>query len=86
MAQTMATRATRPTVRPTAAPILRPPALFRETPVKLCALGGTVGVTVTVLTCPVTVSRDATGVGVHEDVVSGAGVVPVSPFDACARQ
>jgi hypothetical protein len=86
MAQTMATRATRPTVRPTAAPILRPPALFRETPVKLCALGGTVGVTVTVLTCPVTVSRDATGVGVHvgEGVVPGAGVV--SPSDDCARQ
>ena len=34
-----------------------------------CAFGGTVGVTVTVRTWPVMVSRDVTGVGVHvEDV------------------
>lgn len=64
-----ATRATRPTVRPTAAPVLSPPPpLFLEIAVTLCELGGTVGVTVTVLTCPVTVSSDVTGVGVHVDV------------------
>jgi hypothetical protein len=64
-----ATRATKPTVRPTAPPVLSPPLpLFRATPVRLCEFGGTVGVTVTVRTCPVTVSSDVTGVGVHVDV------------------
>jgi hypothetical protein len=64
-----ATRATKPTVRPTAPPVLSPPLpFFRATPVKLCEFGGTVGVTVTVRTCPVTVSSDVTGVGVHVDV------------------
>jgi hypothetical protein len=63
-----ATRATKPMVRPTAPPVLSPLPLFRATPVKLCEFGGTVGVTVTVRTCPVTVSSDVTGVGVHVDV------------------
>ena len=57
--------ATRPIVRPTAPPKLRPPPLFLCTPVRLCALGRTVGVVVTVLTWPVTVSRNVTGVGIR---------------------
>jgi len=61
----MATRATRPIVRPTAPPVLSPPLLACLIPVWLCDVGGTVGVTVTVLTWPVTVSREVTGVGVH---------------------
>lgn len=35
----------------------------------LDALGGAVGVTVTVRTCPVIVSRDIIGVGVHVELV-----------------
>jgi len=71
----MATRATRPTVRPTAPPVLSPPPppLLFLTSVRLDALGGTVGVTVTVFSWPVTVSSDMTGVAVHvedeDDVV-----------------
>ena len=66
---TSATRATKPTVRPTAPPVLSPlPPAFRETPVRLWEFGGAVGVTVTVRTCPVTVSSDVMGVGVHVDV------------------
>lgn len=65
----MATRATRPIVRPTAAPVLSPLLLLLPfvIPTALPAFGGVVGVTVTVRTCPVTVSRDVTGVGVHVD-------------------
>lgn len=80
----MATRATRPTVRPTAPPVLIPELLWLfVTPPEFAELGGTVGVTVTVLTSPVTVSRKVDGVGVHVeelededvDVVLGVGVV-----------
>lgn len=73
---TRATRATKPTVRPTAPPVLSPLLpLFLAAPVRLCELGGTVGVTVTVRTCPVTVSSDVTGVGVHVDVEDEEEVV-----------
>jgi len=64
--QMIATRATRPIVRPTAPPVLIPPSFFlTDAPLRLAEFGGMVGVTVTVLTWPVTVSRDTTGVGVH---------------------
>lgn len=61
---TIATRATRPIVRPTVPPV---PSLF-ELAFDVTVLdgsGGLVGVTVTVFTTPVTVWRDWTGVGVH---------------------
>lgn len=69
----MATRATRPIVRPTAPPVLSPPLplllLVSEVDAVLLWLdGGDVGVYVTVLTCPVTVSTERTGVGVHVSV------------------
>jgi len=64
---TIATRATRPTVSPTAPPTPSPLFLC-ELPVRLCESGGIVGVTVTVRTWPVTVSSDVTGVGVHVGV------------------
>lgn len=93
MAQTIAASATRPMVRPTAAPVLSPLLLFLPCviPTALPALGGVVGVTVTVRTWPVTVSRDVTGVGVHvedelllvcDEVVRG--VVEVSGVDSTA--
>jgi hypothetical protein len=62
--QMIAMRATRPIVRPTAPPELRPPPLFLDTPVRLCEFTGVVGVTVTVLTLSVTVARDVIGVGI----------------------
>ena len=63
-------------MRPTAAPVpIPPPPLFLETALSLCEFGGTVGVTVTVRTCPVTVSSDVTGVGVHIDVEDEEEVV-----------
>lgn len=98
MAAIVPINTTRPIVRPTAPPVLIPPLsvvlAFATPPLTFCGgvVGGTVGVTVTVLTWPVTVSRDITGVGVHVeeldevvDVVStlagvevvGAGVVDV---------
>lgn len=59
---TIATNATRPIVRPTVPPV---PSLF-ELPFETGVLsGGVVGVTVTVLTTPVMVWSDWTGVGVH---------------------
>lgn len=60
-------------MRPTAPPVLMPPLLvvsaFATPPLTFCeeVVGGVVGVTVTVLTWPVTVSREMTGVGVHVD-------------------
>jgi len=64
----MATSATRPMVRPTAPPVLSPPLfLFFVIPTALPEVGGTVGVTVTVRICPVTVSSEVMGVGVHVD-------------------
>lgn len=67
----MATKATRPTVSPTAAPVESPLlSLDFLIALELPEFGGTVGVTVTVRTWPVTVSRDVTGVGVQ--VVSDA--------------
>lgn len=85
--QTRATRATRPMVRPTAAPVVSPPLLDVDFSIdaEFCEFGGTVGVTVIVRTCPVTVSRDKTGVGVHVDelevfpavgLLAGGSVVP----------
>lgn len=80
----IATSATRPIVRPTAAPVLRPLfLLFVVIAAALPAFGGLVGVTVTVCTTPVSVSRETVGVGVHveelldfsEEVVMGADVV-----------
>jgi hypothetical protein len=77
---TRATRATKPTVRPTAPPVLSPPPCPTLVNADvLSEFGGTVGVTVTVRTCPVTVSSDMTGVGVHvvvadELVVAGVDV------------
>lgn len=75
MAEMIATRATKPTVNPTAAPVLNPfPLLFfSEIGARFCEFGGTVGVTVTVRTSPVVVNTDTTGVGVQvedDDVVS----------------
>lgn len=64
----IATKATRPIVRPTAPPVDKPPLLF-ETDDLFDSLGGAVGVTVTVRTCPVMVSRDTIGVGVHVELV-----------------
>lgn len=77
-----ATRATKPTVKPTAPPTLSPlPLLFFDTFGRLAEFGGAVGVMVTVITSPVTVSSDVTGVGIHvddggeDDVVRGLEVV-----------
>jgi len=79
---TKATRATKPTVRPTAAPVPSPPPpLFLEIGERLCEFGGTVGVTVTVRTSPVTVSSDTTGVGVHVDVEEDEVVVLMGVAD-----
>lgn len=90
MAQMTATRATRPTVRPTAAPVLKlllPP--FEVSDFDVVPKfwdGGAVGVTVTVRTWPVIVSREVTGVAVHVgelvasevmEVVAAASVVLV---------
>ncbi len=75
MAHMIATSATRPIVNPTAAPVPNPPEFFDfETGVVESELGGIVGVTVTVRTSPVTVSREVTGVGVHVDVADSVGV------------
>lgn len=63
----MAMRDTIPTVRPIAAPVLRVLPVSFVTPAELPEVGGTVGVTVTVRTCPVTVSREVIGVGVQVD-------------------
>jgi hypothetical protein len=71
IAPTIAIRATRPTVRPTAPPVpslLLPPFLI---PNPLCELGGAVGVTVTVRTWPVVVKTEMTGVGVHVEDLDG---------------
>lgn len=54
--------------------MVNPPAVLLETDDLFDSLGGEVGVTVTVRTCPVTVSRDITGVGVHVELVE-PGVV-----------
>jgi len=64
----MAISATRPIVRPTAAPVPSPPLFLSFViPDELPDVGGTVGVTVTVRICPVTVSSEVTGVGVQVD-------------------
>lgn len=70
IAETMATRATSPIVSPTAPPVPSPfLELFSLTGATFWEFGGTVGVTVTVCTSPVIVSRETTGVGVQvEDV------------------
>lgn len=68
----IAIKATKPIVRPTAPPVVKPPPLLFETDDSLDALGGEVGVTVTVRTCPVIVSRDMTGVGVQVELVEPA--------------
>jgi hypothetical protein len=90
--QTMITWAMRPIVKPTAPLRPRPPVLSFEIGFRFCEFGGTVGVTVIVLTWPVTVSREITGVGVQvedadsdvEDcVVSGAAVVSGVPDADC---
>ena len=53
-------------MRPTAPPVLIPELLlFFDTGATSAEFGGDVGVIVTVWTCPVTVSREVTGVGVH---------------------
>jgi hypothetical protein len=65
------TKATRPIVRPTVPPV---PSLFELALDVLLTegSGGLVGMTVTVLTTPVMVWRDWTGVGVHDEDVEGA--------------
>lgn len=64
----MATRATSPMVSPTAAPVESPLlSLDFLIALELPEFGGTVGVTVTVRTWPVTVSSDVTGVGIQFD-------------------
>jgi len=88
----MATNATNPTVSPTAPPVDNPPLLLFETVELLCEFGGAVGVTVTVRTCPVIVSRDMIGVGVQVELVSllaevaftGAGVVESTESEVVA--
>ena len=80
-AKTRAAAAIKPTASPTAPPVPRPePPFFDDTAPRLCELGGTVGVIVTVLTWPVMVSSEITGVGVHvaldedeSEVESGVG-------------
>jgi hypothetical protein len=68
----MATTATSPIVRPTAPPVVNPPPLdFCDTGARFWEFGGTVGVIVTVLTDPVVVSREITGVGVQVIEVDG---------------
>jgi hypothetical protein len=66
----IATKATNPTVSPTAPPVDNPPLLLFETVELLCEFGGAVGVTVTVRTCPVMVSSDIIGVAVQVELVS----------------
>jgi len=61
----MATTATRPIVRPTAPPVDKPPLLDFDTGAMFCEFGGTVGVIVTVLIDPGSVSRETVGVGVQ---------------------
>jgi hypothetical protein len=81
--QTRTANATKPTVRPTAPPVPSPLLfLLVVIPLEIEEAGGMVGVTVTVLTWPVTVSREVTGVGVHvvepasdEVVVADPGLV-----------
>lgn len=72
----MAIIATRPIVSPTAPPVPSPPLpfLLADTVLRLAVLGGAVGVDVTVLTIPVTVSTDITGVGVHVEEVAGSSI------------
>lgn len=71
MAAIVPINTTNPIVRPTAPPVLMPPLLsvlaFATPPFTFWGevVGGVVGVTVTVRTWPVTVSREMTGVGVH---------------------
>jgi hypothetical protein len=66
-------RATNPMVRPTAAAVdnFSLDVAARAVP---AALGGAVGVTVTVRTWPVTVSSEMTGVGVQVKVPSDPGL------------
>jgi len=78
IAPIIATNATKPIVNPTAPPVLSPPLFFLVT---ICPcpsfgeFGGAVGVTVTVRTCPVIVSSDMIGVGVHVIDVDGESSV-----------
>ena len=75
MTATSATNATRPTVSPTAAPVLSPLDFFlslRDADEVSLAEGGVVGVTNTVITLPVTVYTEATAVGVHVDDVDSS--------------
>jgi hypothetical protein len=81
---TIAIKATKPTVRPTAPPVPSPPLLLFLTPKPLCEFGGAVGVTVTVRTSPVVVKMEMTGVGVHEDVVD-LDVVAAWLAEACGE-
>jgi len=66
----MEARATRPTVRPTAWPVLRDEPLDCWAWLLGGAVGGAVGVMVIVRSTPVTVSTDVMGVGVHVMVES----------------
>lgn len=83
----MATRATRPIVRPTAPPVLIPELLLLfDTGATSAEFGGDVGVIVTVWTCPVTVSREVTGVGVHtEELEPGEVEVEVDDGEVVAN-
>lgn len=78
--QLTAIRATRPTVRPTAPAVSRPFFLLAE--VTLFEPVATTGVTVTVLTTPVMVSRVVKGVAIVEEVpVDVAPVIEVGAED-----
>lgn len=86
MAPTIAIRATKPMVRPTAPPVPSPPPLLFLTPNPLCEFGGAVGVTVTVRTSPVVVKMEMTGVAVHVEDVEIDSDVAVEAWlvvDAC---
>lgn len=66
IAQTRATSATKPIVRPTAPPVLSPPLLcLEDIEAVLGEFGGAVGVTVTVTGDPEIVESCVIGVGVH---------------------
>jgi hypothetical protein len=80
MAPTIAIRATKPIVNPTAPPVFSPLPLLFFTPNPLCEFGGAVGVTVTVRTSPVVVKIETMGVGVHVVDVEEDSVVDMEAW------